>query len=197
MKKHLLPALLLPALLLAGCLGAPSPRPTLHSLAPLAVGESLPAPAPGATPLFLLPVGIPHHLDRPQIAIVSADDPDVVIPLERDRWTAPLADAVADALWPALAAALPGYAVQPLPTRTPPAGAATLRIAILHLEGPLAGPVTLLADCTLSRPDAPAVHWMARLSETPASASLPAYILALRSLVASLPSTLPDLSATP
>jgi uncharacterized lipoprotein YmbA len=141
-----------------------------------------------------LPVGIPHHLDRPQITVVSADDPDVLIPLERERWSAPLADAVAATLWPALAAVLPGYAVQPLPTRTPPAGAATLRIAILHLEGPLAGPVTLMADCTLSRPDTPAVHWIARLSETPASATLPAYILSLRSLVAELPSTIPDLT---
>ena len=195
MKKHLLPVLFLA--LLAGCLGAPTPRPTLHSLAPLGVAETLPEPAPGAVPLYLLPVGIPHHLDRPQIAIVSADDPDVVIPLERDRWTAPLADAVAATLWPALAAALPGYAVHPLPTRTPPAGAATLRIAILHLEGPLAGPATLLADCTLSRPSAPAVHWIARLSETPASASLPAYIRALRLLVAALPSTIPGDLQTP
>lgn len=193
MKKHVFLVLPPAVALLAGCLGAPTPRPTLHSLAPLAVSEILPKSVPGATPLYLFPVEIPHHLNRPQITVVSPDDPDVLLPLERDRWTAPLSDAVADILWPSFAAALPGYAVQPIPTRTPPAGAATLRIAILHLEGPLAGPVTLLADCTLVRPSAPAVHWLARLSETPSSPTLPAYVLTLRSLVASIPSTLPEL----
>ena len=197
MKKNVFPALLPALALLAGCLGAPSPRPTLHSLAPLSAPAPLPEPAPGATPLYLLPVEIPHHLDRPQISVVSPDDPDILLALERERWTAPLPDAVAATLWPALAAALPAYAVQPRPSRTPPAGAATLRIAILHLEGPLAGPVSLLADCTLSRPSAPPLRWLANLSETPASPTLPAYILTLRSLVASLPSTIPADAQTP
>ena len=94
MKKHLLPVLFLA--LLAGCLGAPTPRPTLHSLAPLGVAETLPEPAPGAVPLYLLPVGIPHHLDRPQIAIVSADDPDVVIPKMRQEMEAAGIDELID-----------------------------------------------------------------------------------------------------
>lgn len=197
MKKHVFLALLPALVLFAGCLGAPTPRPTLHSLAPLATVAPLPETAPDATPLYLLPVEIPPHLDRPQIAVVSPDDPDILLTLDRDRWTAPLSAALADTLWPALAAALPTYAVQPLPTRTPPANAATLRIAILHLEGPLAGPVTLLADCTLSRPSAPPVHWIARLSETPSDPSLPAYIRTLRSLVTALPTTLPGAPQTP
>lgn len=191
MKKSLA-ILLLPALmLLAGCLGAPTPNPTLHSLAPLSLAAPPPESAPSATPLYLLPVAIPRHLDRPQITLVSPDDPDILLPLDRDRWTAPLSDAVADTLWPAFAAALPDYAVQPLPTRTPPANAATLRVAILRLEGPLDGPVTLLADCTLVRPSAPPVHWLAHLTDTPATATLPDYIRTLRTLLASLPSTMP------
>ncbi|MBQ9344303.1 MAG: membrane integrity-associated transporter subunit PqiC, partial [Kiritimatiellae bacterium] len=116
MKKNVFPALLPALALLAGCLGAPSPRPTLHSLAPLSAPAPLPEPAPGATPLYLLPVEIPHHLDRPQISVVSPDDPDILLALERERWTAPLPDAVAATLWPALAAALPAYAVQPRPS---------------------------------------------------------------------------------
>ncbi|MBR6022378.1 MAG: membrane integrity-associated transporter subunit PqiC [Kiritimatiellae bacterium] len=192
MKTRRIPALLLPALaLLAGCLGAPTPSPTLHSLAPLALSAPLPAPAPDAPPLYLPPDEIPRHHDRPHIAVVSPDDPDILLPLDRDRWTAPLADAIADTLWPALAAALPGYAVQPLPTRTPPTHAATLRIAILRFEGPLAGPVTLLADCTLAPRDGKPIHWLAHLSATPGEASLPAYVRTLRGLVGELPGTIP------
>lgn len=57
------------------------------------------APAPAAAAPFLievLPVGIPTQLDQPQMVVRSGDSG--VVLLETERWAAPLADEIRDAL---------------------------------------------------------------------------------------------------
>lgn len=50
-----------------------------------------PATAPAAFLIDVQPVGIPAQVDRPQIVVRDADG---MVPLERERWIAPLADEI-------------------------------------------------------------------------------------------------------
>ncbi|MGH8736389.1 MAG: PqiC family protein [Burkholderiales bacterium] len=79
-------------LALAGCASAP-----IHYYTLVAPAGALPIAAPAAPTQFeLLPVGIPAQADRPQLLVRrGAQD---VVPLEGERWIAPLADEARAAL---------------------------------------------------------------------------------------------------
>lgn len=79
-------------LTLAGCASAP-----IHYYTLVAPAGAAPIAAPTAPYQFeLLPVGIPAQADRPQLLVRrGAQD---VVPLESERWIAPLADEVRAAL---------------------------------------------------------------------------------------------------
>ena len=181
---------------LAGCLGTPSPSSTLHTMARFQA-ESVPERDADAVDLCLHPVAVAPQLDRPSITVVSPGDEGVLVPLPLDRWASSLGNETAHELWLGIERGRTDFRVRPVPTRTPPADAATLRVTLLHAEGAfaagsVAGPVHLVADCTLTRPGKPEHRWVARFVRTPGEPTVSAYVETLRLLVADLAASLPE-----
>lgn len=96
MTPRLLPctrtAAVLGALLLGACA---STAPTRYYSLLAESAEPPPAPAQAPFLIEVQPVGIPAQVDRPQLVV---RDGDGVLPLEQQRWIAPLADEVRAAL---------------------------------------------------------------------------------------------------
>lgn len=169
------------ALLPAGCLGPHrSPDVHLHALASTAIWDTfaardLPADAPR---IEIAPVILSRHLDRPQIVTLADASPDAeLVPLDYHRWAMPLDASIREYVASRLLEKLPSATIDlypAAPPTTPPA--ATVTLQILRMEGPLAGPVTLIASWQIP-PSAPRV---ARYSATPADSTIPSYIHALR-----------------
>jgi uncharacterized lipoprotein YmbA len=181
---------------LAGCLGAPTPSSTLHTMSRFQA-EPVPERDADAVDLFLHPVSVAPQLDRSQIVVVSPGDEGILVPLPLDRWASSLKDEAAHELWVAIERERTAYRVRPVPTRTPPADAATLRVVLLHAEGAfaegrVAGSVHLVADCTLTRPGQSERHWVARFTRTPDAPTVSAYVDTLRDLLADLAASIPD-----
>ncbi|MEW9573108.1 membrane integrity-associated transporter subunit PqiC [Rhodanobacter sp. Si-c] len=88
------------ALGLAGCASAPLHYYTL--VAPAGSAASAPTPAP--YPFELLPVGVPAQVDVPQLVVREGGQG--MLPLQDQRWIAPLGDEIHGALAADLARAL-------------------------------------------------------------------------------------------
>lgn len=115
------PALAVAALLLSACVSTAPTR--YHSL--LGTPPAGTAPVPQAKFLIdLQPVGIPAQVDRPQLVV---RDGGGVLPLEQERWIAPLADEARAALSADLSRELATTDVAGQPR---PAGANVLNIKI-------------------------------------------------------------------
>ncbi|HEX7916513.1 PqiC family protein [Rudaea sp.] len=80
------------ALLLGACTSSVPTR--YHSLLD-ASAEAIAAASPASFLIDVQPVGIPAQVDRPQLVVRDGGD---VLPLEQERWIAPLADEVRAAL---------------------------------------------------------------------------------------------------
>jgi uncharacterized lipoprotein YmbA len=79
-------------LLLGACASAPSPH--YHTLLDAAAATASPS-SPARFLIDVQPVGIPAQVDRPQLLV---RDGGGVLPLEQERWIAPLADEARAAL---------------------------------------------------------------------------------------------------
>jgi uncharacterized lipoprotein YmbA len=109
------------ALLLAACV---STVPThYHSLLD-ASAESAPAGSPASFLIEVQPIGIPAQVDRPQLVV---RDGGGVMPLEQERWIAPLADEARAALSADLSREL---ATTDIAGQPRPAGARVLTIKV-------------------------------------------------------------------
>lgn len=87
-------------LALTACASAPVHYYTLVAPADTALAAS----GPASLPFELLPVGVPAQVDQPQLVVREGQQG--VVPLEAQRWIAPLANEVHDALSADLARAL-------------------------------------------------------------------------------------------
>jgi len=117
-------SLLVFALLAAGCASAPVHYWTLLAPVP-AQAPAAASPVPAALPAFeLLPVGVPAQVDQPQL-VVRQGEASVAV-LDGQRWIAPLAEEVHNALAADLARALGSQDASGLP----PGAGARLRIKL-------------------------------------------------------------------
>lgn len=178
-------AALLPALLLAGCLGAGrSPSPHLHTLVPATVWDTFAARdlPPDAPRIDIAPVILPRYLDRPQIVTLSDATPDAeLVLLDQHRWAMQLDASIRELVAARILEAHPSAAIDLYPAAapsTPPV--ATVTVSILRMEGPPGGTLDLVAAWQLASSDAPRIaHYRA----LPADSTIPSYIRALREAV--------------
>jgi len=155
-------ALLVPALLLGGCLGS-SQRAKFYTLSTLPGEASASAghPAgPGRT-VGLGPILLPLYLDRPQI--VTRVSPTEVEISEFHRWAAPVEGHVRDVLREDLAALLPGDRVVAYPWKGDTPVDCQVEISILRFDGTPGGSVSLVAEWRICGPEDDRA-WIARTS---------------------------------
>jgi hypothetical protein len=101
-----LPALLLAALVLAGC--SSPPKTNFYTLSPAAAPARAEAKAP-AYSVAIGPVGIPESLDRPQLVLRAGANQVTVS--EFERWAGPLKNEIALAIAENLKSRLSGASV--------------------------------------------------------------------------------------
>ena len=184
-RPPFLPALL--ALLLAGCATSPSPRLCVAASDPgwrdAAVRDALQSD-------FLvrfLPVRLAPYLDRPQI--VTRLDRNQIKVDAFNRWGMSLDVLSAEILAGGVARALPTAYVDLSPSRTPPPPAYLVQTEIIRLDGPLAGPVELVAQWTLLRSgdsSAPVARRLVTHSAPAPGGTYPAYVEAVRQTLSAL-----------
>ena len=182
--RHLLPLALL---LLAGCATSPAPRLYVPSPGPgwsdAARRDALQSPRA----IRLAPVRLPAYLDRPQIVTRLSPNEIKVDPF--NRWGMPLDVLAAEILAGSLALALPDAYVDVSPSRTLPPAAHYVQVEILRLDGPLGGPLELVAQWTVdpADPKAPPVARQIGRQLAPAAApTYEAYVDAIRQTLADL-----------
>jgi uncharacterized lipoprotein YmbA len=122
---------------LAGCASAP-PASYLLSAVPAAAAPGGPGPV-----VAVGPIALPAYLDRSGIVVRRPGD-EIVISTDH-RWGEPLGDGVARVLAENLAVMVPTDAVAVFPWKTPWTPHVRVTVDIVHLDGPLSGPVVLAA----------------------------------------------------
>lgn len=135
---------------IAGCttgLGGRTPPSRFYLLAPLAA----PTDQGGGPSLGIGPIRLADYLDRPQI--VTRSDRFRIELGEFDRWAEPLDAAVSRVLAADLAALLGSDRVRRYPWRDPRNVEVQVEVDVLRFDGPVAGPVELVAHWRVERSD--------------------------------------------
>jgi uncharacterized lipoprotein YmbA len=106
-------------LALAACASAPLHYYTLIAPADASAGGSMgPAAAASSLPFELLPVGVPAQVDQPQLVVREGGQG--IVPVDSERWIAPLGDEVRGALSADLARELHSQDVSGMPGNDKP-----------------------------------------------------------------------------
>jgi uncharacterized lipoprotein YmbA len=133
---------------LAAC--ATSQDTRFYVLTPLAPADrAAGAPAAQAPIIGLRPVGLPEHLDRPQIVTRLGENRLQLA--EFDRWAAPLRDNIVRVLAEDLTLLVPAERVLLFPWVREGSVDLEVAVSVIRLEGALGGSCSLTADWTIFR----------------------------------------------
>lgn len=169
---------------LAACAASQDTR--FYVLTPLAPTErATGAPAAQAPVIGLRPVGLPEHLDRPQI--VTRVGENRLQLAEFDRWAASLRDNIARVLAEDLTLLVPAERVLLFPWVREGSVDLEVAVSVIRLEGALGGSCSLAADWTVFRMgEKEPVLARASSHSEPAGAGYPELVSAESRLVAAL-----------
>ena len=171
----------LAAAFLAGCVSSPAPR--LYVAAPdggwrdVAVRDALQSDCS----VRFAPVRLAAYLDVPQI--VTRLSPNEIRADAFNRWGMPLETIATEIVASAAALRLPRAFVDVSTGRTLPAPGYLVQIEILRLDGPLGGPVELVAHWQVlpaDDPGRPLARQIVRHSRPATAATYEAYVQAIR-----------------